>query len=83
MAVTYKKKKFMHQFAKERLGIKVPSLSYCYYQKYRGMEWLKFIDEECNHCCLLFNGGYGRITVSFIDDDGVPHLVRNEIVKDI
>lgn len=82
MAVTYKKKKFMYQYAKEVLGISVPALIDCHYQKYRGMEWLKFYDEECNYCTLLFNGGYGRITVSSVDDDGCPHVVRNEIVRD-
>lgn len=83
MAIKYKKKKFMREFAKERFGIAVPALADCHYKFYRGMEWLEFISNDFDHVKLVFNGSYARLIVQVVDDDGELLKVRDEIVRDI
>lgn len=83
MAIKYKKKKFMREFAKERFGIAVPALADCHYKFYRGMEWLEFISDDYNRVKLVFNGSYARIIVQEVNDNGELLKVRDEIVRDI
>lgn len=85
MAYTYLKKRNMIVFARKQLGMKVvPDSVDCHYRQGDGFELLKFIGNDCNRYEIFINGGYyARITVFDVDDDGVPFVIREEIVRDI
>lgn len=83
MAVTYLKKRNMCCFAKKHLGDVIPASIDCHYKKCDGMEILRFIGIDFYRYEILVNVTYARITVWDVDDDGVPFVVREEIVRDI
>ena len=83
MAYTYKKKKYMYQYAKEELKLPVPAMKDCKYTFNSGWEWLNFTsaDYVCYKVSFAYGGNFIRIKEYFFDDDWNEHVVRDEIVK--
>lgn len=85
MAYTYKKKRYMYQYAKEELKLPVPAMKNCSYRFFRGWECLEFSSSEyiCYKLTFTCGGKFISIEEYFYDDDCVKHVVRNEFVKGI
>lgn len=85
MAVTYKKKRFMYQYAKDVLKLPVPAIKDCKYSFCYGHEWLEFrsIDYVCFKLTFAYNGNLVKIKEYYFDDDWQMHVVRTEQLKSI